>query len=79
MTLGSATWQLPVRAKLTPKVAAEHKHTAVLKSDGTCASFGYNEFGQCEIAGPGEGVTYTQVSAGGSHTVVLKSDGTVAV
>ena len=53
-------------------------HSILLKSDGTAASFGENEYGQCDIPGPPEGITYTQVAAGLGHTVLLKSDGTAA-
>ena len=53
-------------------------HSVLLKSDGTAAPFGENWCGQCNIPGPPEGITYTQVAAGGEHTVLLKSDGTAA-
>ena len=51
---------------------------ALLKSDGTAVAFGENGDGQCNIPGPPEGITYTQVAAGDEHTVLLKSDGTAA-
>ena len=50
----------------------------MLKSDGTAVAFGENGDGQCNIPGPPEGITYTQVAAGDEHTVLLKSDGTAA-
>ena len=53
-------------------------HSVLLKSDGTAAPFGENWCGQCNIPGPPEGITYTQVAAGDEHTVLLKSDGTAA-
>ena len=48
----------------------------MLKSDGTAAAFGYNLYRQCNIPGPPEGITYTQVAAGGKRTDLLMSDGT---
>ncbi len=49
-------------------------HTCGLKSDGTVACWGNNDYGQ---AIPPAG-TFTQVSAGSDQTCGLKSDGTVA-
>lgn len=67
-------------------VAAGHRHTVVLKKDGTVWAWGRNGFGQL-----GDGTTATgrspvqanglsdivAVAAGVSHTVAVKSDGTV--
>jgi hypothetical protein len=53
--------------------AGEH-HVCGLKSDGTLACWGRNDYGQ---ATPPAG-TFIQVSAGGNHTCGLKSDGTLA-
>merc|ERR1711972_771951 len=37
---------------------------------------GRNEFGQCNIPALGDGLEFTQISAGGFHTVFICSDGT---
>ena len=58
--------------------ASRDFHTVLLKSDGTAAAFGDNEYDQCTISALPEGVTYIQAAAGGQHTVLLKSDGTAA-
>ena len=58
--------------------ATREFHTVLLKSDGTAAAFGDNEFGQRNIPALPEGVTHIQAAAGYSHTVLLKSDGTAA-
>ena len=62
------------------------QHTAVVLSDGTVRTFGYNNFGQL---GLGDTVTRltpvqvlnistaTAVACGGTHTIVLLSNGTV--
>jgi len=70
------TWH-PAQAKtdeqwiIPETISAGDFHTCGLKSDGTLACWGYNEFGQ---AVPPTGV-FTQVSAGGIHTCGVKSDG----
>ena len=51
-------------------------HSILLKSDGTAAAFGSNSYDQCNIPGPPEWISYTQVAAGCEYTVLLKSDGT---
>ena len=55
-------------------IATDDNHTAGLKSDGTVAAVGYNEYGQCDVS---EWTDIVAISAGYDHTVGLKSDGTV--
>ena len=59
---------------------AGYEHTVLLllllRSHGAAVACGNNEDGQCTIPPLGEGMSYTQVSAGGDHTVLLRSDGT---
>jgi alpha-tubulin suppressor-like RCC1 family protein len=81
----------PVQVKLTGSplttiigIAAEYRHTAVLKEDGSVWTWGLNSSGQL-----GDGTTRSTsypikaktgpegVSAGGEHSVYLKNDGTV--
>jgi hypothetical protein len=61
------TWIIP------ETVSAGGGHTCGIKSDGTLACWGYNDYGQ---SSPPAG-TFTQVSAGELHTCGVKSDGTV--
>ncbi len=56
------------------QVSAGAHHTCGLKTDGTLACWGRNDYGQ---ATPPAG-TFSQVSAGGYHTCGLKTDGTLA-
>ena len=50
-------------------------HSLVLKSDGTVAAFGSNDYGQSTVpAGLSQVIA---VSAGGYHSLALKSNGTV--
>ena len=67
-------------------VAAGGYHAVALKTDGTLASWGDNQFGQLGDNGGASGSTpravaglsnVTSVAAGLEHTLALKSDGTV--
>ena len=55
-------------------ISAGSFHTVGLKSDGTVAAVGDNEYGQCDVR---EWTDIVAISAGGGHTVGLKFDGTV--
>ena len=55
-------------------ISAGGLHTVGLKSDGTVAAVGDNEYGQCDVS---EWTDIVAVAASSSHTVGLKSDGTV--
>jgi len=55
------------------QVAAGHRHTVGLGSDGTVVAVGASNEGQCDV---GDWSEIDQVAAGGYHTVGLKSDGT---
>ena len=49
----------------------------LLRSDGTVAGCGCNEFGQCDIPALIAGIlAYTKVAAGRDHSLLLRSDGT---
>ncbi|NDI35183.1 S-layer homology domain-containing protein [Chengkuizengella sediminis] len=74
--------------KTIEQVSSGVFHTAVLSSDGTVYTWGYNEFGQLGDGAtennnsPQEltslvGKTIEQVSAGGLHTVAIASNGKV--
>jgi len=62
-------------------------HTAILKSNGTVFTFGYNYYGQLGINSTSNALTPMEisgnhtdiiaVSCGGLHTAILKSNGTV--
>ena len=56
------------------QVAAGNGHTCGLKTDGTLACWGRNDYGQST---PADG-TFTQVATGYDHTCGLKTDGTLA-
>ena len=51
-------------------VSAGYEDTVLLRSHGAAVACGNNEGGQCTIPPLGEGMSYTQVSAGGDHTVL---------
>lgn len=55
-------------------VSAGHEHTCGVRTDGTLACWGWNEYGQ---AAPPEG-TFATVSAGRGHTCGVRMDGTLA-
>ena len=55
-------------------IAAGNAHTIGLKSDGTVAAMGWNEYGQCNVS---DWCDIVAVAAGCTHTIGLKSDGTV--
>ena len=57
-------------------IAAGGYHSLALKSDGTVAAWGYNEYGQSTVpAGLSDVVA---ISGGVAYSLALKSDGTVA-
>jgi alpha-tubulin suppressor-like RCC1 family protein len=70
----------PVLADASPgwshidKVAAGHRHSVGLESDGTVVAVGSNSSGVPDV---GSWVNIKQVAAGGYHTVGVKDDGTV--
>lgn len=47
-----------------------------LKADGTVVAVGWNEYGQCNLAG-WTGIVAIAAGTAGNHTVALKADGTV--
>jgi len=63
-------------------IAAGHRHTVVLKSNGRVEAVGDNKNGQCDvndwhdIVAVAAGNVHMATNTGNSHTVVLKSDGT---
>jgi alpha-tubulin suppressor-like RCC1 family protein len=65
----------PVAHAATPvSISAGAGNTCAVKSDGSLACWGWNEYGQ---ATPPAG-SFTQVSAGTAHTCAVKSDGSLA-
>ena len=70
-----ALWdEIAVRETISASDSATISHTVGLKSDGTVAAVGGNDYGQCDVS---EWTDIVAISAGGVHTVGLKSDGTV--
>jgi len=71
---------VPVLADASPGwsdidgVAAGHRHTVGLESDGTVVAVGSNSSGVPDVGG---WLNIKQVAAGGYHTVGAKNDGTV--
>ncbi len=65
-----------LKVKRWPKdnIAAGWRRTIGLKSDGTVAAVGWNEYGQCYVS---DWRDIVAIAAGCTHTVGLKSDGTV--
>lgn len=55
-------------------ISAGDHHTIGVRSDGTVAAVGWNEYGQSNVS---DWTDITAVSGGCYHTVGLKSDGTV--
>ena len=55
--------------------AAGWDHTVLLRSDGTVAAVGKNDYGECDMPEVEQGMTYTQVACGAFETVLLRSDG----
>ncbi len=53
---------------------AGHGHSCGIKTDGTVACWGNNDWGQSDAP---EG-TFTAISAGNAHTCGIRSDGTIA-
>jgi hypothetical protein len=47
------------------------------RSDGIVVSWGYNNYGQCNVPALPPGVSYVEVAAGSNHTVAIRSDGSV--
>ena len=66
------TGEIPQDIKGVKVVTGAH-HTVILKSDGTCAAFGSNERGQCDVTG---WTDIEDIAAGRYFTLGLKSDGT---
>ena len=80
-------WQYHSSKRLTiPKdtIAAGHRHTVGLKSDGTVMAVGDYNYGQCDVSGwcnivaVAAGNVHMATNTGNAHTIGLKSDGTVA-
>ncbi|MNE93099.1 hypothetical protein D3C80_1909020 [compost metagenome] len=63
--------------------AAGHRHTTLLKSDGTVTAVGDNKYVQCDVSGWRDIVTvaagnvHMATNTGNAHTIGLKSDDTV--
>jgi len=70
--LGPMDTAQPQAAPLS-QVSAGYDHTCGLKTHGTAACWGYNDYGE---ATPPSG-TFSQVSAGWRHTCGVKTDGTL--
>lgn len=74
-----------LRMKPWPKdiIAAGHRHSIVLKADGTVMAVGNNKLGQCNvrdwrnIIAVAAGNVHRATNTGNAHTIGLKSDGTV--
>ena len=58
-----------------PMVAAGPRHTVLLRSDGTVATFGDTDHGRADVPEPPAGMQYTAAAAGMEHTLLLRSDG----
>ena len=65
---------LKVKRWAKDTIAAGLRHTVGLRSDGTVAAVGWNEYGQCNVS---DWCHIVAVAAGCAHTIGLKSDGTV--
>ena len=69
------------------QVASGAKHTAVIKTDGTLWTWGYNNFGglgdgtatnrSSPVTTAGGGTNWKQVACGGDQTAAIKTDGTL--
>ena len=57
-------------------IAGGSAHTAVVKTNGIVACWGFNMFGQCVV--PANLGTCTTVAAGSDHTLAIRTAGTVA-
>jgi hypothetical protein len=57
-------------------IAAGNRHCLALKSDGSLAAWGYNNYGECDVP---DGTDYSAIAAGTNHSIALKSDGSLIV
>jgi hypothetical protein len=56
-------------------MAGGWNHNLGLRSDGTVATWGSNEFGQCDVPAPN--ADFVQVAGGGWHSLGLRADSTI--
>jgi len=55
-------------------VAAGKYHALAIRSDGSLAAWGWNDYGQCDVP-PGN--DYVAIAGGSRHSIALKSDGSL--
>ena len=67
---------MPAGLSTLTAIAAGESYTVALKSDGTVAAWGNDNYGQTDA--PAGLSNVTAIAAGEYHTVALKIDGTVA-
>lgn len=55
-------------------VAAGKYHGLAIRSNGSLAAWGYNDYGQCDVP---EGNDFIAIAGGSRHSIALKSDGSI--